>query len=105
MERSRELASLRVLGFTRGEVAGILLAEQAILTLTAVPVGLLIGAGFVVVTTWGYDTELFRVPAVVHARTYAMAAATVLCAALVAAFVARGLLDKLDLLGVLKARD
>jgi putative ABC transport system permease protein len=105
MERSRELASLRVLGFTRREVAGILLAEQAILTLTAVPVGLLIGAGFVVVTTWGYDTELFRVPAVVHARTYAMAAVTVLCAALVAAFVARGLLDKLDLLGVLKARD
>ncbi len=105
IERSRELASLRVLGFTRHEVAAILLGEQAILTLAAVPLGLLLGAGFVVVTTWGYDTELFRVPTVVHARTYAIAAATVLCAATASAVVVRRLLDRLDLVSVLKARD
>jgi putative ABC transport system permease protein len=105
IERSRDLASLRVLGFTRGEVAAILLGEQAILTLCAVPLGLLLGYGFVVVTTWGYDTELFRVPAVVRPRTYAVAAATVFAAALTAALVVRRLLDRLDLVAVLKARD
>jgi putative ABC transport system permease protein len=105
IERARDLASLRVLGFTRGEVAGILLGEQALLTLVAVPLGLVLGHGFVVVTTWGYDTDLFRVPAVVHPRTYAAAAATVFAAALVAALVVRRLLDRLDLVAVLKARD
>jgi putative ABC transport system permease protein len=94
-----------VLGFTRREVAAILLGEQAILTLVAVPLGLVIGYGFVIVTTWGYDTELFRVPAVVHPRTYAIAAATVLAAALAAAVFVRRLLDRLDLVAVLKARD
>jgi putative ABC transport system permease protein len=105
IERSRDLASLRVLGFTRGEVAAILLGEQAILTLAAVPLGLALGYGFVVVTTWGYDTELFRVPAVVAPRTYALAAATVAAASLAAAVSARRLVDRLDLVGVLKARD
>lgn len=105
IERSRDLASLRVLGFSRGEVAAILLGEQAILTLAAVPLGLLLGHGFVLVTTWGYDTELFRVPAVVHPRTYALAALTVFAAALLSAGVVRRLLDRLDLVAVLKARD
>jgi putative ABC transport system permease protein len=105
IERSRDLASLRVLGFTRGEVAAILLGEQSILTLAAVPLGLALGYGFVVVTTWGYDTELFRVPAVVHPRTYAVAAAVMFVAAGAAAAVVRRRLDRLDLVGVLKARD
>ena len=105
IDRGRDLASLRVLGFTRREVAAILLGEQAVLTLAAVPPGLLLGFAFVVVTTWGYDTELFRVPAVVHPRTYAVAAATMLFAALAAAAVVRRRLDRLDLVAVLKARD
>lgn len=105
IERSRDLASLRVLGFTRREVAAILLGEQAILTLAAVPLGLLLGHAFVVVTSWGYDTELFRIPLAVHRSTFAVAAATVLAAALAAAGVVRRLLDDLDLVAVLKARD
>lgn len=105
IERSRDLASLRVLGYTRREVAGILLGEQAILTLAAVPLGLVLGLGFVHVTTWGYDTDLFRVPAIVHPRTYAVSAATVFVAALVTAAMVRRLLDQLDLVAVLKVRD
>lgn len=105
IERSRDLASLRVLGFTRPEVAAILLGEQAVLTLAAVPPGLLLGHAFVVVTTWGYDTDLFRVPAVVAPRTFAVAALTVLAAAVAAAWVVRRLLDRLDLVAVLKARE
>ncbi|MFM7109475.1 MAG: ABC transporter permease [Planctomycetaceae bacterium] len=105
IERSRDLASLRVLGFTRREVAAILLGEQALLPLAAVPLGLVLGRVFVLVTTWGYDTELFRVPAVVHPRTYAVAAVTVLAAAFAAGAAVRRLLDRLDLVTVLKARD
>ena len=104
-ERSRDLASLRVLGFTRAEVSAILLGEQAVLTLAAVPLGLFLGLGFVVVTSWGYDTELFRVPVVVHRRTFAIAAATVLAAALASALVVRRSLDRIDLVAVLKAKD
>lgn len=105
VERTRDLASLRVLGFTRGEVAGILLGEQAILVLTALPVGLLLGTGFVVVTTWGYDTDLFRVPVVIGRRTMTIAATTVLLAALGTATIVRRSLDRIDLVSVLKARD
>ena len=105
IERSRDLASLRVLGFTRREVAAILVGEQAMLTVAAVPPGLLLGYAFVVVTTWGYDTDLFRVPAVVHPRTYAISAGTVLAASLLAAVMIRVLLDRLDLVAVLKVRD
>jgi len=105
IERSRDLASLRVLGYTRREVTGILLVEQALLTLLAVPPGLVLGLGFVRVTTWGYDTELFRVPAVVEPRTYAAAAATILVAALAAGVVVHRLVRRIDLVAVLKARD
>jgi putative ABC transport system permease protein len=105
IERSRDLASLRVLGYTRREVAAVLIGEQAILTLAAVPLGLLLGLGFVHVTTWGYDTDLFRVPAIVHPRTYAVSAATVFLAALLTSGIVRRLLDRLDLVAVLKVRD
>ena len=104
-ERSRDLASLRVLGYTRAEVSAIMLGEQALLTLAAVPLGLVMGLGFVIVTTWGYDTELFRIPVVVHRRTYAIAAATIFAAAFAAALVVRRSLDRLDLVAVLKAKD
>jgi putative ABC transport system permease protein len=105
IERSRDLASLRVLGYTRREVAAILIGEQALLTLAAVPLGLVLGLGFVHITTWGYDTDLFRVPAIVLPRTYAISAATVFAAALVTAGIVRRLLDRLDLVAVLKVRD
>jgi putative ABC transport system permease protein len=105
IERSRDLASLRVLGYTRREVAAILVGEQALLTLAAVPLGLVLGLGFVHITTWGYDTDLFRVPAIVLPRTYAISAATVFAAALVTAGIVRRLLDRLDLVAVLKVRD
>ena len=104
-ERARDLASLRVLGFTRREVATILLGEQAVLVLAAIPLGLLLGVGFVVVATQGYDTELFRVPVVIRRRTMTVAALTVVAAAAATAVWIRRSLDSLDLVAVLKARD
>ena len=105
-ERSWELASLRVMGFTRGEISYILLGEFAILTAVAVPLGLIIGYGLagLTVATVG-DTELYRIPLVVGPQTFATAAAGVILAAVVSSLVVRRQLDRLDLVAVLKTRE
>jgi putative ABC transport system permease protein len=104
-ERSRELASLRVLGYTRGEISYILLGELGVLTLAAVPVGFLIGRGLCgyIVTKLGSD--LYRVPLVLEPGTYGFAAAVVLFSACVSGLVVRRRLDRLDLVAVLKTRE
>jgi len=43
-EQERDLATLRVLGFTRGEVSYVLIGEIAALALLAVPLGIVLGA-------------------------------------------------------------
>ncbi len=105
-ERSWELASLRVMGFTRGEISYILLGEFAILTALALPLGLAIGYGLAALTvaTVG-STELYRIPLVVEPRTFATAAGGVILAATVSCVIVRRQLDRLDLVGVLKTRD
>ena len=104
-ERSRELATLRVIGFTRAEISAILLGELAIVTLLAVPLGLWIGywlaAGLV---SW-LDLELFRFPLVIRRTTYGLAASVVLSASIVSGLLVRRRLDQLDLIAVLKARE
>ena len=64
-ERSRELASLRVLGFTRAEISLILLGELALLTLAALPVGALLGYGMAAAIVESFDSEVYRFPLVV----------------------------------------
>jgi putative ABC transport system permease protein len=102
-EREHELAVLRVLGFTRGEVAYVLLGEIAVLTLLALPVGALLGTGL----AWGFSqamsSELFRLPFVISARTYGYAAGVVLVIAISSALMIRSRLDKLDMVAVLKS--
>lgn len=105
VESSRDLATLRVLGFTRGEISFILLGELAVLTLVALPLGCAIGYGFAWATTSAYDRELFRIPLVVSSRTYGFAAAVVLCAACGAAAVVARQLRRLDLVQVLKTKE
>lgn len=104
-ERGRELASLRVLGFTRGEVALMLLGEQAILTLFAIPLGYIIGFRMCAIIARAYEWELFRLPLVVSSRSYAFAFCIVLVAALLSGLVVRRRLDRLDLVEVLKTRE
>ncbi|WP_245327155.1 ABC transporter permease, partial [Bradyrhizobium sacchari] len=104
-ERARELASLRVLGFTRGEVLRILLLELAILTLIAQPPGWLIGYGLAWVMKTNLAGELMRVRLVVEHSTYVVATSVVVLAAIVSAAVIRERIDKLDLVAVLKTRD
>jgi putative ABC transport system permease protein len=105
-ERSRELATLRVIGFTRGEISLILLGELAVLVLVAIPAGLALGYGLGgLVIRLAYDTELFRMPLIVSRWTYGFAAAVTLAAAVLSGLLVRRLLDRLDLVAVLKSRE
>ncbi|MEW5755325.1 MAG: ABC transporter permease [Pseudomonadota bacterium] len=104
-ERARELASLRVLGFTRGEIAYILLGELAVLTAFAIPIGFLVGRALCGIIALGLQSELYRVPLILEPKTYAFAATVVLIATVISALVVRRHLDRLDLIGVLKTKE
>jgi len=104
-ERQHELASLRVLGFTRGEISSILLGELAVLTVLAIPFGLVMGYGFAAFMVAVFDTELYRFPLVIAPRTYAASALVVLLSAAVSGLLVRRRLDRLDLIAVLKVKE
>lgn len=104
-ERSRDLASLRVLGFTRREISAVLLGEMGVQVFLALPLGLWIGYRLCVGIAGMVDPELFRLPVVVSAATYGFAVSVTLAAAVVSALLVRRRLDHLDLVGVLKTRE
>ena len=104
-ERSRELASMRVLGFTRGEIAYILLGEMTVLVLLAIPIGLGLGVFLSKLATQSLQTEMYQIPLVLESSTFALAATIVLIAAVISALLMRRRLHKLDLTAVLKTRE
>lgn len=104
-ERNRDLATLRVVGFSRREVAAVLLGELTILVLAALPLGLLFGRGLVTYIISAVSTEAVRMPVVVTPATYSVALLVVLGAAVMSFWVVSRMLGRLDLVGVLKARD
>lgn len=104
-ERSRELASLRVLGYTRGEISYILIGEIFAFTLAAIPLGFLFGRVLCRFIAENLTSDLYRVPLVLERGTYAFAAAIVLASTCLSALALRGKLGRLDLVSVLKARE
>lgn len=104
-ERSRELSSLRVLGYTRGEISYILLGELGIITLSAIPLGFVVGYWLCAYIAQALASDLFRIPLVIEPKTYALAAAVVLASAAVSGLIVRHKLDHLDLVEVLKTRE
>jgi putative ABC transport system permease protein len=104
-ERSHELASLRVLGFTRAEISLILLGELSALTVVALPVGAAIGYGLGRLIMLGFNNEMYRLSFAVSASTVAWAFLVVIAAAALSGFIVRRRLDRLDLVAVLKKRD
>ena len=104
-ERGNELASLRVLGFTRREVAVILLGEQGVLTVLAIPLGFAMGAAICWLLVIRLSTELYRIPFVLNARTFGFAALVVAVAALVSGLLVAHRINRLDLVAVLKTRE
>lgn len=101
-ERSRDLATLRVIGLTKIEVSAILLGELATLTLLAIPVGLFIGYGLCQLMAAAMETELYRIPFVIHPATYGFAAIVILCASTVSGLIVRRKIDQLDMVSALK---
>ncbi|MEO8316427.1 MAG: FtsX-like permease family protein, partial [Pseudomonadota bacterium] len=104
-EQERDLATLRVLGFSRGEASYVLLAELGALLLLALPVGAALGA---VMSRWlmsQFKTDLFTFPYVTSPAAYGKPALFVAAAVMIATLLVRRGVDRLDLVGVLKSRD
>jgi putative ABC transport system permease protein len=104
-ERDRELASLRVLGFTRGEIAYILIGELAFLTLLSIPLGFALGAIAGAGIVKSLQTDMYQLPFVLGGGTLSLAAVIVLAASVVSSLIIYRRLNKLDLIAVLKTRE
>jgi putative ABC transport system permease protein len=104
-ERAWELASLRVLGFTRSDVARLLFAELAAIVALGVPLGLVLAQWAVTALLLARSPESFDIPPLIEPATFAVAAGVVIVAALGSAWVVRRRIDRLDLVAVLKTRE
>jgi putative ABC transport system permease protein len=104
-ERGRELATLRVLGFSAAEASYVLVGETALLVLLALPMGCVLGLALIQLMASSFETELFRIPPVVEPFTYGIAAVITLAAAAVCAVVMCRRVARLDLIRVLKTRE
>lgn len=104
-ERAWELASLRVLGFTRGEVAKLFFGELAIELLIALPLGMLMGYGLTLLILDLLKSDQFNFPLAIRPSTYAFAAIAVVFAAAISALIVQRRINRLDLVGVLKTRE
>ncbi len=104
-ERGRELASLRVLGYTRGEVRALLSGELGLLAVLALPLGFVLGYGMCGLLVHGFQSDLYRIPLVVAPAGYALAGLTVLAATALSVMLVRRRVDRLDLVDVLKTRE
>ena len=104
-ERSRDLASLRVLGFTRGEVSRMLLGELGVIVILSLPVGLALGHALSTVLVRALESELYRFPLVITPRTQLFAVGVVMISALISALIVRRRVDGLDVVAVLKTRE
>ena len=104
-ERARELASLRILGFGRGEVSYILVGEMMLIALIAQPIGWGVGAWIAYAMTTAFTSDLYAIPLVLKPSTFATASLVVLSAAFVSVMIVRRRLDRLDLVSVMKTRE
>jgi putative ABC transport system permease protein len=104
-EQSRELASLRVLGFTPVEVGYLFFGELAVLVMLALPIGLALGTVFCYAYIEGLQTDIIRIPLVISRSSYAFTATVVLASAALSAIPMARRLRRLDLVGVLKVRE
>lgn len=102
-ERGRELATLRVIGFSRTEVAWVLIIELAILAILAVPLGLLLGTGFATGIIQAVNTETVRLPLVLSHYNYTFAVLVVFAASVLSAWVVLRKLAELNLVSALRA--
>jgi putative ABC transport system permease protein len=104
-ERARDLASLRVIGFTKGETAFVLLGELAAVTLIALPVGAVLGYYLSFGIAAGFSTDLYQIPAIFDPGSYGFAALVVIGAGLTSGWLVKRDIDRADLVSALKTRE
>jgi putative ABC transport system permease protein len=104
-ERAWELASLRVLGFTRAEVSVLLLGELGLEIALAIPLGFVAGYGLAALLLALMPNDVIDFPLVIYPTTYLLAGAVVAAAGVLSALIVRNRIDNLDLVGVLKTRE
>lgn len=104
-ERARELASLRVMGFRRREVSALLLGEQALITLLAIPLGWALGYGLSLLLTRAMQSDAYSLPFIVNMPSYLISAVIVIAAAAASAMLVQRRINHLDLIEVLKTRE
>lgn len=104
-ERARELASLRVLGFTQREVAQVLVVELGVAMLLAQPVGWALGSGFSWLVVQGFQSDLFRVPFIIERSAFGWSSLVVMLAAIISGLIVVSRVYRLDLIRVLKTRE
>lgn len=104
-ERAHDLASLRVLGFTKSEASYVLLGELGLITLAALPLGALIGTGLAGAIAAGFSTDLYTIPAQVGPGSVGSGALAVLIAAVIAGWLVKRDVDRLELVSALKSRE
>jgi putative ABC transport system permease protein len=104
-EQARDLASMRVLGFGRGETAFVLLGELGLLVLLSLPIGILFGISLARYVTERFSADLYTIPFGMHAATPAEGCLIVMAAAAATALLIRIRVDKLDLVEALKTRE
>ena len=104
-ERRHELATLRVLGFSRGEVGFVLIGEMMLLTMIAIPVGWFLGNILASSMVTAMSNDLMQMPFIITKRTYALAGLAVFIASFAAVLLVRRRLDRVDLVMALKARE
>ena len=104
-ERARELASLRILGFSRGQVSYILVGELMLIAILAQPLGWMLGRLLTGLMVQGFSSDLYSLPLILKPATFSKASLVVLAAALASVLVVRRRLDRLDLVAVMKTRE
>ena len=104
-EQARDLASLRVMGFTRGEAAFILLGELAIVVILAVPLGVAIGYGLSFLVAAGFSTDLYQIPTTFRPTAYGWAGVAVVVATVLSGWLVKREINKVDLVATLKTRE
>ncbi|WP_323786517.1 FtsX-like permease family protein [Thalassovita sp.] len=104
-ERARDLASLRVMGFTRSETSFVLLGELAVVTLVAIPLGSVAGYGLTYLMVKGFSTDIYQIPAIYSPQSYGWGMIAVLVSAAVSGWLVKRDLDRIDLVQALKTRE
>lgn len=104
-ERARDLASLRVIGFTKGETAFVLLGELAVVSIVALPVGALLGYFLSFAIAEGFSSDLYQIPVIFSPESYGIAAIAVLLAAIISGWLVKYDMDRTELVSALKTRE